>query len=74
MSMRVHIYLSADKAVQVLLEGSARGAVSFPDYRSFVGFIQGCVRLIDRQSGHQAHPVDIPRPFLDAFKDTGNHL
>ena len=41
MKMQVHIYLSGDSKIQVLLQGQAQGAATFGDLDTFVRFIEG---------------------------------
>jgi hypothetical protein len=70
MKMQVDIYLTSNNQIQVLLQGPAQGAATFPDFDTFARFIEGCQGFIDRQ--RQAdNSMSIPQAFLDAF-DEGN--
>lgn len=69
MNMQVHIYLSANNQIQVVLQGPAHGAATFRDMDTFVRFIEGCQDFIKKHAQAASAP-DIPQPFLDAFDDS----
>jgi len=72
MKMQVHIYLSGDNKIQVLLQGQAQGAATFGDLDTFVRFIEGCQDFINKYAQENGGVVEIPQPFLDAFEDKDN--
>ncbi|MBM3158067.1 MAG: hypothetical protein FJ004_12415 [Chloroflexi bacterium] len=68
--MQVHIYLDDSDKIQLLLQGQAQGAATFTDFDTFVRFIEGCRRFINRHTNQliDSHP-EIPKLFLDAFNN-----
>lgn len=72
MKMQVHIYLSGDNKIQVLLQGQAQGAATFGDLDTFVRFIEGCQEFISKYAQENGNAIEIPQLFLDAFGDTDN--
>ncbi len=46
MKMQVDIYITSNNQIQMLLQGPAQGAVTFPDLDTFVRFIEGCQGFI----------------------------
>lgn len=71
--MQVHIYLDDSNKIQLLLHGQAQGAATFSDFDTFVRFIEGCRRFINKHTSEvldselvDNHP-EIPKLFLDAF-------
>jgi hypothetical protein len=71
MKMQVDIYLTSNNQIQVLLQGPAQGAATFPDFDTFARFIEGCQGFINRQIQADNNSMSIPEAFLDAF-DEGN--
>jgi hypothetical protein len=72
MKMQVDIYITSNNQIQMLLQGPAQGAVTFPDLDTFVRFIEGCQGFIERHTRLDESSTTIPRPFLDAFGDAGS--
>ncbi len=72
MKMQVDIYLTSNNQIQVLLQGPAQGAATFPDFDTFVRFIEGCQGFINRQVQVDKNSALIPQAFLDAFRDKDN--
>ena len=73
MSVQVHIYLAENKQIQLLLQGQAQGAATFPDFDTFARFIDGCQEFIDSHTQAGEDSTSIPKPFLDAFNDANQH-
>ncbi len=71
MKLQVDIYLTSNNQIQVLLQGPAQGAATFPDFDTFARFIEGCQGFIDKQVQAGKNSDSIPQAFLDAF-DEGN--
>ena len=69
MKMQVDIYVTSDNQIQMLLQGPAQGAATFPDFETFARFIEGCQGFIDRHAQARDDSTSIPKPFLDAFDD-----
>jgi hypothetical protein len=72
MKMQVDIYLTSNNQIQVLLQGPAQGAATFPDFDTFVRFIEGCQGFISKHTQVDNNSTSIPQAFLDAFRDKGN--
>jgi hypothetical protein len=72
MKMQVDIYVTSDNQIQLLLQGPAQGAATFPDFDTFARFIEGCQGFINRHAQAADDSTSIPKPFLDAFNDA-NH-
>jgi len=65
--MQVHIHLDESNKIQLLLHGQAQGAATFNDFDTFVRFIEGCRKFINKHTQVvDSHP-EIPKLFLDAF-------
>ena len=73
MKMQVDIYVTSNNQIQVLLQGPAQGAATFPDFNTFARFIKGCRGFIDRHAQAGDDSTSIPQPFLDAFNDADQH-
>jgi hypothetical protein len=71
MKMQVDIYLTGNNQIQVLLQGPAQGAATFPDFDTFARFIAGCQGFINRHIQVDKDSPSIPQAFLDAFDDKG---
>jgi hypothetical protein len=71
MKMQVDIYLTSNNQIQVLLQGPAQGAATFPDFNTFVRFIEGCQGFISKHVQVDEDSPSIPQAFLDAFDDKG---
>lgn len=71
MKLQVDIYLTSNNQIQVLLQGPAQGAATFPDFDTFARFIEGCQGFINKQIQADKNSMSIPQAFLDAF-DEGN--
>jgi len=72
MKLQVDIYLTSNNQIQVLLQGPAQGAATFPDFDTFARFIEGCQGFINRHIQVEKNSASIPQPFLDAFDDKGD--
>ena len=72
MKMQVDIYVTSNNQIQVLLQGPAQGAATFPDFDTFARFIEGCQGFINIRAQAADDSTSIPKPFLDAFDDTGH--
>jgi hypothetical protein len=72
MKMQVDIYVTSNNQIQVLLQGPAQGAATFPDFDTFARFIEGCQGFINRHAQAGDGSTSIPQPFLDAFNDAGH--
>ena len=72
MKMQVDIYVTGNNQIQVLLQGPAQGAATFPDFDTFARFIEGCQEFINKRIQEHDNSTPIPRPVLDAFDDAGN--
>lgn len=72
MKMQVDIYVTSNNQIQVLLQGPAQGAATFPDFDTLARFIEGCQAFIDRHTQVDDNFASIPQPFLDAFDNTGS--
>jgi hypothetical protein len=72
MKMQVDIYVTGNNQIQVLLQGPAQGAATFPDFDTFARFIEGCQGFINRHAKAGDDSTSIPQPFLDAFDDAGS--
>lgn len=73
MSVQVHIYLAENKQIQLLLQGQAQGAATFPDFDTFARFIEGCQEFVSNHAQADDGSTSIPQPFLDAFDDADQH-
>jgi len=73
MSMQVHIYLAENKQIQLLLQGQAQGAATFPDFDTFARFIEGCQEFVSSHTKADEDSTSIPQPFLDAFNNADQH-
>ena len=69
MKMQVDIYLTSNNQIQVLLQGPAQGAATFPDFDTFARFIEGCQGFINKRIQADNNSPSIPRAFLDAFDE-----
>jgi hypothetical protein len=72
MKMQVDIYVTSDNQIQLLLQGPAQGAATFPDFDTFARFIEGCQGFINRHPQAADDSTSIPKPFLDAFDNAGH--
>jgi hypothetical protein len=72
MRMQVDIYVTSNNQIQVLVQGPAQGAATFPDFDTFARFIEGCRGFIDSNLQVADDSTSIPKPFLDAFDDAGH--
>ena len=72
MKMQVDIYLTSNYQIQLVLQGPAQGVVTFPDFDTFVRFIEGCQDFINQRIQADHGSISIPQPFLDAFDETDN--
>ncbi len=72
MKMQVDIYVTSNNQIQVLLQGPAQGAATFPDFDTFARFIEGCRGFIGRHAQPDEDSNSIPQPFLDAFDNAGS--
>lgn len=72
MKMQVDIYVTSNNQIQVLLQGPAQGAATFPDFDTFARFIEGCQGFINRRAQPDDNSTSIPQPFLDAFDNAGS--
>ena len=73
MKMQVDIYVTSNNQIQMLLQGPAQGAATFPDFDTFARFIEGCQGFINRHAQEDKDSTSIPQPFLDAFNDADQH-